>query len=492
MVMTMAFNYGGRAEIVDAVRAIVAEGVPPTKSMRRRSGATSTSPTCPTPTWSSGPRGRPGSRISCSGRWPTASWCSPRPCGPTCAEVTSTRRSRLPAPGPPLRRRQPLTRPLPEPQPWPGRPTSTGPARSGHGAGDVLHPDCRGRRDPPAHPLRGRRPPGRPARLADALVVALTIAVLIAAGSLLYGRDSHGAKAVERKRPAQEAPDRAAALAADARRATAQAAKRGERYCPLDPAHRPPARPHAPCGEPLSRQGRRLAHLPPGRGRPHRRLPHRAPRQGAGRRQGRAQDHVEIRRPAGAADPRGPPALAGAERPRHREPGRGARCLPCRARGPRAPAERHGPARGDRPDGPGAPPRPPALLHVGRRPRAPWPTTTPTPRWWHPPSSSRRSSSKAPARCSRRVPPAANPTARWNWSPSTSSSGGTLCRAHRSGRPMSPSALVLLRRILGGDLAAVLSGPPPPGADEVAELATEAMEVHLDRRIRSVRSTATL
>ena len=70
--------------------------------------------------------------------------------------------------------------------------------------------------------------------------------------------------------------------------------------------------------------------------------------------------------------------------------------------------------------------------------------------------------------------------------------GGTLCRAHRSGRPLSPAALALLRRILGGDLAAVLNGPPPPGADEVAELATEAMEVHLDRRIRSVRSTAGL
>ncbi len=70
--------------------------------------------------------------------------------------------------------------------------------------------------------------------------------------------------------------------------------------------------------------------------------------------------------------------------------------------------------------------------------------------------------------------------------------GGTLCRAHRSGRPLSPAALALLRRILGGDLAAVLSGPPPAGADEAAELATEAMEVHLDRRIRSVRSTAGL
>ena len=70
--------------------------------------------------------------------------------------------------------------------------------------------------------------------------------------------------------------------------------------------------------------------------------------------------------------------------------------------------------------------------------------------------------------------------------------GGTLCRAHRSGRHMSPGALVLLRRILGGELGAVLAGPPPPSADEVAELATEAMEAHLDRRIRSVRSTAGL
>jgi DNA repair protein RecO (recombination protein O) len=70
--------------------------------------------------------------------------------------------------------------------------------------------------------------------------------------------------------------------------------------------------------------------------------------------------------------------------------------------------------------------------------------------------------------------------------------GGALCRVHRSGRPMSAPALALLRRILGGDLAAVLAGPPPPGADEVAELATEAMEAHLDRRIRSVRSAAGL
>ncbi len=74
-----------------------------------------------------------------------------------------------------------------------------------------------------------------------ALIVGLAIAVLVAAGSLLYGRDSHGAAAVERDRPAQEALDRAADLANQTRRATAEAAKRGERYCPLDPEHRSPS-----------------------------------------------------------------------------------------------------------------------------------------------------------------------------------------------------------------------------------------------------------
>jgi DNA repair protein RecO (recombination protein O) len=68
--------------------------------------------------------------------------------------------------------------------------------------------------------------------------------------------------------------------------------------------------------------------------------------------------------------------------------------------------------------------------------------------------------------------------------------GGALCRRCRRGRPMSPAALTLLRRILGGDLARVLAEPAPPGAEEVVELATEAMEVHLDRRIRSMRSAS--
>ena len=71
-----------------------------------------------------------------------------------------------------------------------------------------------------------------------AVVAFIAIAVLVGAGNALYGRHSHGKKAVDRVRPAQEAHDRAADLAAEARRAVAEAERRGERYCPLDPARR--------------------------------------------------------------------------------------------------------------------------------------------------------------------------------------------------------------------------------------------------------------
>ncbi len=67
--------------------------------------------------------------------------------------------------------------------------------------------------------------------------------------------------------------------------------------------------------------------------------------------------------------------------------------------------------------------------------------------------------------------------------------GGALCRACRRGRPVSPSALGLVRRVLGGALASALAEPEGPVPQEVTELATEAMEVHLDRRLRSLRSS---
>ncbi len=66
--------------------------------------------------------------------------------------------------------------------------------------------------------------------------------------------------------------------------------------------------------------------------------------------------------------------------------------------------------------------------------------------------------------------------------------GGVLCQDCRRGRPLGPETLGLLRRILGGGLAGVLTEPRTAATDDVAALATEAMEVHLDRRLRSVRT----
>ena len=64
--------------------------------------------------------------------------------------------------------------------------------------------------------------------------------------------------------------------------------------------------------------------------------------------------------------------------------------------------------------------------------------------------------------------------------------GGVLCRNCRQGRPISREALELLRQILGGQLGAVLRRPPDAAAAEVSEVATAAIEAHLERRLRSV------
>ena len=64
--------------------------------------------------------------------------------------------------------------------------------------------------------------------------------------------------------------------------------------------------------------------------------------------------------------------------------------------------------------------------------------------------------------------------------------GGVLCRSCRSGVPISAEALALLRRILGGGLAASLAELPSPATHEVEHLATAAMEAHLERRLRSI------
>ena len=64
--------------------------------------------------------------------------------------------------------------------------------------------------------------------------------------------------------------------------------------------------------------------------------------------------------------------------------------------------------------------------------------------------------------------------------------GGVLCRGCRRGSPISAGALVLLRRILGGDLAGALNEPPGPAAVELEHLANRSVEYHLERRLRSL------
>jgi DNA repair protein RecO (recombination protein O) len=67
--------------------------------------------------------------------------------------------------------------------------------------------------------------------------------------------------------------------------------------------------------------------------------------------------------------------------------------------------------------------------------------------------------------------------------------GGVLCRTcGRGAMPISPASLDLIRRILGGGLASALNQPPGAETDEVAQLATRALEHHLERRLRALPS----
>jgi DNA repair protein RecO (recombination protein O) len=66
--------------------------------------------------------------------------------------------------------------------------------------------------------------------------------------------------------------------------------------------------------------------------------------------------------------------------------------------------------------------------------------------------------------------------------------GGTLCDTCRQGRPLSPAALALLRRMFGGELGSVLTEGQPEAAGEVATLAAESLEQHFGRRLKVPRS----
>jgi DNA repair protein RecO (recombination protein O) len=64
--------------------------------------------------------------------------------------------------------------------------------------------------------------------------------------------------------------------------------------------------------------------------------------------------------------------------------------------------------------------------------------------------------------------------------------GGALCRACRTGAPLSEEALEVMRMILGGRLNDALALPASSTTHEVAAHATRALEHHIERRLRTV------
>jgi DNA repair protein RecO (recombination protein O) len=64
--------------------------------------------------------------------------------------------------------------------------------------------------------------------------------------------------------------------------------------------------------------------------------------------------------------------------------------------------------------------------------------------------------------------------------------GGVLCREHRTGQAISTGALRLMRDILEGRLVQALAEEESPTTHEVSSLATQALEFHIERRLRAV------
>jgi DNA repair protein RecO (recombination protein O) len=64
--------------------------------------------------------------------------------------------------------------------------------------------------------------------------------------------------------------------------------------------------------------------------------------------------------------------------------------------------------------------------------------------------------------------------------------GGVQCRTCRTGISISQAAIDLLQQVLGGQLHVALSQPESPASFEINQLATQAMEHHIERRLRSV------
>ncbi len=64
--------------------------------------------------------------------------------------------------------------------------------------------------------------------------------------------------------------------------------------------------------------------------------------------------------------------------------------------------------------------------------------------------------------------------------------GGVQCRECRTGVSISPAAVLLLQQVLGGQLNFALAQAATPATAEITHLATQSMEHHVERRLRSV------
>jgi DNA repair protein RecO (recombination protein O) len=64
--------------------------------------------------------------------------------------------------------------------------------------------------------------------------------------------------------------------------------------------------------------------------------------------------------------------------------------------------------------------------------------------------------------------------------------GGLRCSAHRQGSAISPEAVAVVQRVLGGRLNDALAEPVSPVTAEVDHLVVKALEHHLERRLRSI------
>jgi DNA repair protein RecO (recombination protein O) len=68
--------------------------------------------------------------------------------------------------------------------------------------------------------------------------------------------------------------------------------------------------------------------------------------------------------------------------------------------------------------------------------------------------------------------------------------GGVTCRNCRQGIAVKPETIAVLNEVLTGGLNAVLDLPETPVTHELESLATQAMEFHLERRLRAVHVIA--